>query len=96
MVVLAIKLLPFGGSFLGWILAGLLAGAIAGRITRGSGFGCLGDIVIGLIGAFLGGWIMGQILQGQNVTTGFIGTTLVALGGALVLIFGLRLIRDLF
>jgi uncharacterized membrane protein YeaQ/YmgE (transglycosylase-associated protein family) len=38
------------GSLLGWIVIGLLAGWIAGEVSRGSGFGCLGNIVIGLIG----------------------------------------------
>src|SRR5947208_17166916 len=41
----------------GWLLIGLIAGWLAGKIARGRGFGCIADIVLGLIGSFLGGWI---------------------------------------
>src|SRR5256885_14893724 len=41
----------------GWLLIGLIAGWLAGKIARGRGFGCITDIVLGLIGSFLGGWI---------------------------------------
>jgi uncharacterized membrane protein YeaQ/YmgE (transglycosylase-associated protein family) len=44
-------------SWIGWILIGLLAGWLAGKITRGRGFGCLTNVLIGLIGAVIGGWI---------------------------------------
>ncbi len=44
-------------SLLGWLLIGLLAGWLTGKITRGAGFGCLADVVLGLIGALLGGWL---------------------------------------
>jgi uncharacterized membrane protein YeaQ/YmgE (transglycosylase-associated protein family) len=40
-----------------WIVIGLLAGWIAGHLTRGRGFGCIVDIILGLIGAIIGGWI---------------------------------------
>jgi uncharacterized membrane protein YeaQ/YmgE (transglycosylase-associated protein family) len=42
---------------IGWILIGLIAGWLAGKIARGRGFGCITDIVLGLIGSLLGGWI---------------------------------------
>ncbi len=42
---------------IGWLLIGLIAGWLAGKIARGRGFGCITDIVLGLIGSFLGGWI---------------------------------------
>jgi uncharacterized membrane protein YeaQ/YmgE (transglycosylase-associated protein family) len=44
-------------SLVGWILLGLIAGWLAGKISRGRGFGCITDIVLGLIGGVLGGWI---------------------------------------
>ena len=47
--------LPNG--FWGWIIIGLIAGWLAGTLTRGRGFGCIADIFLGLVGAFLGGWI---------------------------------------
>jgi uncharacterized membrane protein YeaQ/YmgE (transglycosylase-associated protein family) len=44
-------------SLLAWILIGLLAGWIAGKLSRGTGFGCLGNVLVGLVGSVLGGWI---------------------------------------
>lgn len=44
-------------SLTGWLLIGLIAGWLAGKIARGQGFGCITDIVLGLIGAVLGGWL---------------------------------------
>ena len=46
------------GLFIVWfLLIGLLAGYITGRLTKGSGFGLLGDLVIGVAGSFLGGFL---------------------------------------
>src|SRR5882724_9771198 len=42
---------------IGWIIIGLLAGWLAGKIARGSGYGCITDIILGLIGSVVGGWI---------------------------------------
>jgi uncharacterized membrane protein YeaQ/YmgE (transglycosylase-associated protein family) len=44
-------------SIVSWLLLGLIAGWLAGKIARGRGFGCITDIVLGLIGSYLGGWI---------------------------------------
>jgi uncharacterized membrane protein YeaQ/YmgE (transglycosylase-associated protein family) len=46
---------------IGWLLIGLIAGWLAGKLSRGQGFGCLGDIVLGLIGSVIGGWIFTQL-----------------------------------
>jgi uncharacterized membrane protein YeaQ/YmgE (transglycosylase-associated protein family) len=46
---------------IGWLVVGLLAGWLAGKMARGRGFGCIGDILIGLIGSVIGGWIFTQI-----------------------------------
>ena len=43
--------------FVSWLLLGLIAGWLAGKIARGRGFGCITDIILGLIGSYLGGWI---------------------------------------
>jgi uncharacterized membrane protein YeaQ/YmgE (transglycosylase-associated protein family) len=48
-------------SFIGWILIGLIAGWLAGKIARGRGFGCLANVLLGLIGALLGGWIFSKL-----------------------------------
>jgi uncharacterized membrane protein YeaQ/YmgE (transglycosylase-associated protein family) len=44
-------------SFVSWLLLGLVAGWLAGQLARGRGFGCIGDILLGLIGSYIGGWI---------------------------------------
>src|SRR5260370_12305413 len=48
-------------SLVGWIVIGLLAGWIAGKISRGRGFGCIANVILGLIGALLGGWIFTRL-----------------------------------
>ena len=68
------------GSLVGWIVLGLLAGWIAGLITRGHGFGCLGNVAIGLIGAVVGGWLFSLI--GFVGFVGFFGSLLIAVAGA--------------
>src|SRR5882762_3824203 len=42
---------------IGWIIIGLVAGWLAGKIARGAGYGCITDIILGLIGSVLGGWL---------------------------------------
>ena len=91
MSIVALTLHP--GNVLAWLLVGLLAGAIAGRVTRGHGYGCMGDIILGLIGAFIGGLVLAPFVK-QTTTAGFLGTLLVALIGSLVLLIALRLIRS--
>ena len=85
------------GGCLAWVAAGLIAGWLAGLLTRGHGFGCLGDIVLGLLGAFVGLFLLGVYDSITNSVAfsgqfGFIGTTVVAFLGALVLAFIGRLI----
>src|ERR1700722_656814 len=54
---------------IGWLLIGLLAGWLAGKMARGRGFGCIGDILIGLIGSVIGGWIFTQLGIGGHANT---------------------------
>ena len=89
-VVAVIYVIPAG--LIGWILVGLIAGAVAGRIARGRGYGCIGDIVVGLIGSVVGGWIYDAVIGGNRVLH-FWTSVLVAIIGAVVLIFVLRLVR---
>jgi uncharacterized membrane protein YeaQ/YmgE (transglycosylase-associated protein family) len=73
-------------SIIAWIVLGLLAGWIAGMVMRGGGYGILGDIVLGILGAIIGGWITG-ILTGTDLVNGFnLMSLLVAVLGAVVLI----------
>ena len=46
---------------LAWIIVGLIAGWLAGKLGRGRGFGCIGDILVGLIGSVVGGWIFTKL-----------------------------------
>jgi uncharacterized membrane protein YeaQ/YmgE (transglycosylase-associated protein family) len=75
-------------SVIAWLLIGLIAGWLAGKVSRGRGFGCIADIFIGLIGAFLGGWIFTKlgILGG-----GFLFSVAAATIGAVVLVVVARL-----
>ncbi|HXU19321.1 MAG TPA: GlsB/YeaQ/YmgE family stress response membrane protein [Verrucomicrobiae bacterium] len=66
-----------------WIIVGLIAGWATGKIMKGGGYGTLMDIVIGIAGAIVGGWIMS--LLGFASAGGLIYTILVAIGGAIVL-----------
>jgi uncharacterized membrane protein YeaQ/YmgE (transglycosylase-associated protein family) len=78
-------------SIIAWILLGLIAGWLAGMIMRGGGYGIVGDIVLGIVGAIVGGWITGALL-GRDMINGFnIETLLVAVLGAIVLIAVSRL-----
>lgn len=76
--------------FIWWILMGLLAGWIAGQVTRGRGFGCLADIVIGIVGAVIGGWIFTR-LGIATVQWGFWGSLAAATVGAVLLVAVARL-----
>jgi uncharacterized membrane protein YeaQ/YmgE (transglycosylase-associated protein family) len=40
-----------------WIVIGLIAGWLAGKIARGAGYGCVTDVILGLVGSVLGGWL---------------------------------------
>jgi uncharacterized membrane protein YeaQ/YmgE (transglycosylase-associated protein family) len=48
-------------SVIAWVVIGLLAGWIAGKVSRGRGFGCIANILLGLVGAVLGGWIFTKL-----------------------------------
>lgn len=78
------------GGWLAWLVIGLLAGAIAGRVVRGRGYGCLLDIVIGVLGAFIGGIVVSFLVPGTLF--GFIGTLIVATLGAILLLAFVRLL----
>ena len=74
--------ISISSSLLGWLAIGLLAGWIAGLLSRGSGFGCLGNIFVGLIGSVLGGWIFSKL---NIFGGGFIYSLAAATVGAVLL-----------
>jgi len=73
-----------------WILVGLIAGCAAGKIMKGGGYGVVMDIVLGIIGAVIGGWLMGML---GIYAGGFLGTIVVAILGAVILIWISRLLK---
>ena len=77
--------------FLWFILIGLTAGWLAGQLMKGGGFGVVGDIVVGVIGALLGGFLFRTL--GMSDGGGLLGSLIVAVIGAVVLLFLLRLIK---
>ena len=70
---------------IGWLVIGLIAGWLAGKLSRGRGFGCITDIVLGLIGGVLGGWIFSKLGIGGD-TTSFIYSLAAATVGAVIIV----------
>lgn len=78
---------------LSWIIVGLIAGWLAGAIMRGRGFGIIGDIVIGILGALIGGFIAQAVFNIPDAVSGLNPLTIiVAVIGAVVLIAIIRLL----
>jgi uncharacterized membrane protein YeaQ/YmgE (transglycosylase-associated protein family) len=73
-----------------FLLVGLVAGWLAGKLTKGSGYGVVGDIVIGVLGAFVGGFLFRLVGIGAY---GTIGSIIVATIGAIVLIWVVRMLK---
>jgi uncharacterized membrane protein YeaQ/YmgE (transglycosylase-associated protein family) len=69
-----------------WIVLGLVAGWLAGQVMKGGGYGVVGDIVLGIVGALVGGFLTGLVL-GRDMVSGFnIESVVVAFIGAVILI----------
>lgn len=77
-----------------WLLLGAIAGWLAGQIMNGGGFGLVGNIVVGIIGSFLGGWLATQFgIGGAEMGEISIPSILTAVAGACVLLFVIGLIK---
>ena len=74
-----------------FLIIGALAGWLAGILTKGKGFGILGNMIVGVVGAMIGGHIFQFV--GVSVGSGFWSSLITALIGALVLLFLINLIR---
>ena len=55
-------------TILSWIVVGLIAGFLAGLVVKGGGFGLIGDIIVGVVGGLLGGWISVNLLHFGSMT----------------------------
>ncbi|MDB4886477.1 MAG: Transglycosylase-associated protein [Gemmatimonadetes bacterium] len=75
-----------------WLIVGLVAGVLASLVMGGTGYGLIGDIIIGIVGAFVGGWLFSR-LGVHSPFGGLAGVIFTAFIGAIVLLFILRLIR---
>src|SRR5260221_8038573 len=78
-------------SILGWIVLGALAGWLASVLVRGSGLGLLVDIVVGIVGALLGGYLV-TLLGGTGITGFNLWSFVVAVAGAIVLLLIVHLV----
>jgi len=73
------------------LVIGGVAGWLAGIVFRGRGFGIIGDIILGLIGSFVGAWLFHRF--GVGLPGGYLGSFIAAAVGAGILVLILRLIR---
>ena len=73
------------------LIIGAVAGWLAGQIVRGMGFGLIGNIVVGIVGAFIAGWLLPRI--GIVIGGGMLGSIINATIGAVVLLVIVGLIR---
>jgi uncharacterized membrane protein YeaQ/YmgE (transglycosylase-associated protein family) len=72
-----------------WMIVGLIAGAIAGALVPGrQRYGCLGTMLIGIVGGLLGGFLWVEVFN-QSPTTGWLGAIVVAVLGAMLVILAL-------
>jgi uncharacterized membrane protein YeaQ/YmgE (transglycosylase-associated protein family) len=76
---------------MGWIIVGLIAGWAAGKIMKGRGYGALMDIVLGMVGAIVGGWIFNAL--GIYPAGGIVASIVVAIFGAILLIWLSRVFK---
>jgi len=74
------------------LVIGLIAGWLAGQIMKGGGFGLVGDLVVGIIGAFIGGWLWG-LLHLPMLGAWWITAIVSAVIGACILLYVVRLIK---
>ena len=87
MAFLVLAAITSSVGWIGWIIIGGLAGALAGRVMRGRGFGILVDIIVGIVGALLFGWLVGLFITAD---IGIILSFVVAFVGACLLIWLVR------
>jgi uncharacterized membrane protein YeaQ/YmgE (transglycosylase-associated protein family) len=80
-----------GESLLVILLVGVIAGWLAGQIVRGTGFGLVADLGIGIVGALIGNWLLPRL--GIHLGGGIVAAIISATIGAVLLIVILRLVR---
>ena len=78
-------------SIIVWVLVGGVAGTVADWLVSGVRLGCLGTVIIGIIGAFVGAWLLGVL--NISIGTGIVNDIITASIGAIVLLLGIRMLR---
>ena len=73
-----------------FLIIGLVAGWLAGLILKGKGFGLVGNLIVGCVGALLGGYLFGLLGIGGS---GLIGSLIAALVGAIILLWIISLFK---
>ena len=74
-----------------WLVIGGIAGWLAGQVMKGGGFGLIGDVLLGIIGAVVAGWLLPQV--GILIGGGIIGSIINAFIGACIFLFVIRLVK---
>jgi len=74
-----------------WLIVGAIAGWLAGMVVKGGGFGLIGDIIVGIVGALIAGWLLPQI--GIVIAGGIVGQIIDAFIGAVILLVILKLVK---
>ena len=78
---------------LAWIVVGLIAGWLASQVMRGGSYGVIGDIILGVVGALIGGFLAANLLNMPDAVNGInVTRILVAFVGAVILIAILRMV----
>ena len=79
---------------LSWIVVGAIAGWLSGQVMKGRGFGLLGDIIVGIVGGLIGGFLAQVLFKMPDAVNGFnLTSILVAFLGAVLLLFVARLFQ---
>jgi uncharacterized membrane protein YeaQ/YmgE (transglycosylase-associated protein family) len=81
-----------GHGLIAWIVIGVLAGWITGKVMKGSGYGFFMDMIVGLVGALIGGFLSNHLGMGSVGQHGIIVSVLIAVVGAVLLTWLVRLI----
>jgi uncharacterized membrane protein YeaQ/YmgE (transglycosylase-associated protein family) len=78
-------------AFIIWLIVGAIAGWLAGQVMKGGGFGLVGDIILGIVGAVVAGWLLPAI--GILIGGGILGAIINAFIGACIVLLVIRLIN---
>lgn len=73
------------------VLVGIVAGWLAGKVVRGTGFGLIGDLLVGIAGAFVASWLFPRL--GLSLGSGLVSAVISSAIGAIILLVVVRLIR---